>query len=69
MCVLLVVFCNAGEKRISSKNTCMKCPLGYYQPNRGEDDCIKCGDSQTTEQVGTYSKTGCIREFYFWGEK
>nr|XP_034312620.1 uncharacterized protein LOC105346442 isoform X2 [Crassostrea gigas] len=55
-----IVFCNAGEKRISSNNTCMKCPLGYYQPNRGESVCIECGDGKTTEQVGTYSKTGCI---------
>lgn len=69
MCVFFVVFCNAGEKRISSNNTCMKCPLGYYQPNRGESVCIECGDGKTTEQVGTYSKTGCIREFNFLGEK
>lgn len=62
MCVLLVVFCNAGEKRISSNNTCMKCPLGYYQPERGESKCIECDDGQTTEQVGTDTMTGCIRE-------
>lgn len=40
----------------------MKCPLGYYQPERGESKCIECGDGQTTEQVGTDTKTGCIRE-------
>lgn len=40
----------------------MKCPLGYYQPERGESECIICGDGQTTEQVGTDTKTGCIRE-------
>eukprot|EP00105_Crassostrea_gigas_P044581 XP_019928729.1 PREDICTED: signal peptide, CUB and EGF-like domain-containing protein 1 [Crassostrea gigas] len=55
-----IVVCDAGEKRISSNNTCMKCPLGYYQPKRGENDCIKCGDGQTTEQVGTDTMTGCI---------
>lgn len=40
----------------------MKCPLGYYQPKRGESVCIECGDGQTTEQVGTDTKAGCIRE-------
>lgn len=77
MCYFVVV-CDAGEKRISSNNTCMKCPLGYYQPKRGENDCIKCGDGQTTEQVGTDTMTDCIRElkillsngsFLYWKKK
>lgn len=61
MCYFVVV-CDTGEKRMSHNNTCMKCPLGYYQPERGESVCIECGDDQTTEQVGTDTKTGCIRE-------
>lgn len=61
----IVVVCEAGEKRIGSNNTCMKCPLGYYQPERGQSDCIQCLTDQTTEQEGRINQADCIRTYIF----
>ncbi|XP_061175629.1 proprotein convertase subtilisin/kexin type 5-like [Saccostrea echinata] len=55
-----IVVCEAGEKRISSNNTCMKCPVAYYQPNRGQSVCLQCSAKQTTEQEGTVYQADCV---------
>nr|XP_022318820.1 sushi, von Willebrand factor type A, EGF and pentraxin domain-containing protein 1-like [Crassostrea virginica] len=54
-----IVVCNTGEMRVVN-NTCMKCAVGSYQPNRGEDMCIKCGDGQTTQMEGTVDMASCV---------
>ena len=55
--------CNTGEMRVVNNNTCMKCAVGSYQPNRGEDMCIKCGDGQTTQMEGTVDMASCVRKY------
>ena len=56
------VVCEAGEKRMASSNTCEKCPIGEYQPMRGQSSCMPCVSGNTTEAVGTDVMTKCVRK-------
>ena len=40
--------------------TCILCPRGTYQPERGRPSCISCGQNMTTPSNGTADKLQCI---------
>ncbi|OWF52623.1 Fibropellin-1 [Mizuhopecten yessoensis] len=59
--VCTVVVCPAGQKRIAITNSCEVCPIGQYQPNQGESNCIPCSPgTYTTRTTGTDLQSDCV---------
>ena len=42
---------------------CSECPLGTYQPDQGQRECILCGQNFTTALNGTSKESDCIGNF------
>lgn len=57
-CCFLVAVCPAGS--FSSKNQCSLCPLGRYQPARGQSRCLRCPSGQTTLLEGSRRPSDCV---------
>ncbi|XP_067672504.1 uncharacterized protein [Haliotis asinina] len=53
-----VANCTAGQKTTSTG--CVDCPIGSYQPNKWQTDCISCATDKTTTGTGSTSETDCI---------
>ena len=51
--------CPAGSYSTLNR-TCILCPRGTYQPERGRPSCISCGQNLTTPSNGTADKLLCI---------
>jgi hypothetical protein len=60
--IFFLEYCDPGERRIISSNTCVKCTVGYYQPDSGKDTCIPCASGYTTAKPGEKSESDCFRE-------
>ena len=56
--------CPAGSYYSSENNTCVKCPLGTYQPAQGQTKCISCGKNLITALSGTVEESDCIGNVY-----
>jgi len=52
--------CPAGSYYSKENNTCVKCPLGKYQPVQGQMECVSCGQNLTTALNGTLEESACI---------
>ncbi|XP_046553559.1 signal peptide, CUB and EGF-like domain-containing protein 1 isoform X2 [Haliotis rubra] len=52
--------CTAGNYRNATDNTCYPCPVGQYQPQDLQDQCLSCNSSYSTSGTGTVNATGCI---------
>ena len=44
----------------TESGNCSKCPLGTYQPDQGQKECILCGQNFTTALNGTSKESDCI---------
>ncbi|XP_078317513.1 uncharacterized protein LOC111120118 isoform X8 [Crassostrea virginica] len=53
-----IAVCAAGSYR--SDNQCFLCPLGQYQPRRGQTQCLQCGPGQTTVLEGSRRAADCV---------
>lgn len=40
----------------------MKCPIGSYQPQSGQNSCVFCGPKKTTLRQGSINETQCIQK-------
>ena len=58
--------CSAGSYYTESGN-CSKCPLGTYQPDQGQKECIPCGQNFTTTLNGTSKESDCIGNIFSQG--
>lgn len=54
----VVAVCPAGS--FSSKNQCTQCPLGQYQPARGQSRCLRCPTGRTTLLEGSRRPSECV---------
>jgi hypothetical protein len=51
--------CEAGYKRVGL-DTCEKCPIGTYQPEKWQTSCISCGGLRyRTDQEASTSASAC----------
>ena len=57
--IFTIAYCSAGSYYTESGN-CSKCPLGSYQPDQGQRECISCGQNFTTTLNGTSKESDCI---------
>ena len=55
---IFIAVCAAGSYR--SDNQCFLCPLGQYQPRRGQTRCLQCGLGQTTVLEGSRRAADCV---------
>lgn len=51
---------NITMHRVTLKPHCRSCPLGTYQPEFGQTQCIKCSEGYTTSAVGSTNYLQCI---------
>ncbi|XP_070554219.1 sushi, von Willebrand factor type A, EGF and pentraxin domain-containing protein 1-like [Ptychodera flava] len=52
--------CSVGMFSPSGVEPCSPCPVGFYQPGRGQRKCLECQDPKTTYGIGTTSDDHCI---------
>ena len=38
---------------------CLECPVGTYQENKGQSDCVPCPASYSTSRAGSVSVSDC----------
>ncbi|XP_071129049.1 uncharacterized protein [Mytilus edulis] len=51
--------CEAGYKRVGT-DTCEKCPIGEYQPQKWQTSCLSCGGARyRTDQEASTSQDDC----------
>ncbi|KAJ8319082.1 hypothetical protein KUTeg_004173 [Tegillarca granosa] len=54
-----IIACPAGYKRVGT-DQCEACPIGTYQPEKWQTNCLSCGGSRfRTDQKGSTSKSQC----------
>nr|KAG5713679.1 hypothetical protein BaRGS_024727 [Batillaria attramentaria] len=60
--------CTAGTFMNQTTGSCQPCPLGYYQDQRGQENCTQCPAGTTTLSTATKTsalcKAKCGRGFY-----
>ena len=44
---------------------CQPCPLGYYQPIKGQESCITCPEGENTSSIATIHREQCIRKYIY----
>ncbi|XP_067671780.1 uncharacterized protein [Haliotis asinina] len=55
-----IVNCPPGLFQSNASSTqCDLCPLGSYQPQAAQQDCLPCGDNKTTVLMGSKLQTDC----------
>ena len=54
--------CQAGSKIVG--DSCELCPVGEYQPDPYQEDCMTCDDDRTTLSTGSTSEDDCLCECY-----
>lgn len=61
-CVLSFCFsvnCAVGYYGVAN-GTCLPCPSGFYQPNVGRTECIKCPFRRSRTESGAFAQSQCI---------
>uniref|UniRef100_H3B9U3 Signal peptide, CUB domain, EGF-like 1 n=1 Tax=Latimeria chalumnae TaxID=7897 RepID=H3B9U3_LATCH len=53
------VHCSPGHYYNSTTHRCIRCPLGTYQPEFGQNYCITCPGNTTTDFDGSTNVTHC----------
>ncbi|XP_072128698.1 signal peptide, CUB and EGF-like domain-containing protein 2 isoform X3 [Mobula birostris] len=53
------VQCSAGHFYDTNTHKCIRCPLGLYQPEFGQNHCIACPGNTTTDFDGSTNITQC----------
>ncbi|XP_069770058.1 signal peptide, CUB and EGF-like domain-containing protein 2 [Narcine bancroftii] len=53
------VQCSAGHFYDTSTHRCIRCPVGLYQPEFGQNHCIACPGNTTTDFDGSTNITQC----------
>ena len=66
--IVSIANCSAGSYYTESGN-CSKCPLGTYQPDQGQKECIPCGQNFTTSLNGTSKESDCIGNIFSQGSE
>ena len=66
--IVSIANCSAGSYYTESGN-CSNCPLGTYQPDQGQKECILCGQNFTTALNGTSKESDCIGNECFLGSR
>ena len=56
---LSTVHCSVGKYFDQSKDLCVMCPLGEYQPHAGSLKCLACPANTSTETTGTTNAQNC----------
>ena len=51
--------CDIGTYYESGQDTCLDCPLGYFNSNTYQTSCVKCPDGMTTLDTAMTSETSC----------
>eukprot|EP00105_Crassostrea_gigas_P030837 XP_011453298.1 PREDICTED: signal peptide, CUB and EGF-like domain-containing protein 3 [Crassostrea gigas] len=54
-----MTICYNGTYRNKTANVCEPCPIGEYQPNDLQEECIKCPENYSTKAAGKNSRTDC----------
>lgn len=62
-CRCLLANCPAGSHYNAENTSCVKCPVGTYQPVQGQKECIPCGNDLTTASNGTIEESDCFGMF------
>ncbi|KAL0625487.1 Signal peptide, CUB and EGF-like domain-containing protein 1 [Plecturocebus cupreus] len=59
----LAVHCSPGHHYNTTTHRCVRCPVGTYQPEFGQNHCITCPGNTSTDFDGstnvTHCKSGC----------
>ena len=58
--IFFLADCPAGSYSTLANRTCILCPRGSYQPERGRISCILCGINLTTLSHGKVNEAQCI---------
>ncbi|XP_077025217.1 signal peptide, CUB and EGF-like domain-containing protein 1 isoform X2 [Tamandua tetradactyla] len=53
------VHCSPGHHYNSSTHRCLRCPVGTYQPEFGQNHCITCPGNTSTDFDGSTNVTHC----------
>ncbi|KAB1270006.1 signal peptide protein; CUB and EGF-like domain-containing protein 1 [Camelus dromedarius] len=53
------VHCSPGHYYTTTTHRCIRCPVGTYQPEFGQNHCITCPGSASTDFDGSTSVTHC----------
>lgn len=56
---LISAICYNGTYRNKTTNVCDPCPVGEYQPDDLQEECIKCPAKYSTESAGKNNQTDC----------
>lgn len=56
---LISAICYNGTYRNKTTNVCEPCPVGEYQPEDLQEECIKCPAKYSTESAGKNNLTDC----------
>jgi len=54
-----LVACPTGMYSKSGLEPCTFCSVGFYQPDKGQKDCVKCSGKDSTHGVGSQQKSQC----------
>ena len=53
--------CSPGTYFTKEENNCLRCQVGYFQPNSGQSSCEKCPVGTTNKGEGSANCTGdCV---------
>ncbi|XP_013401500.1 uncharacterized protein LOC106167302, partial [Lingula anatina] len=52
--------CPAGSYYEESQDSCVKCPIGFYQDKVNQKFCRGCDSGTTTQQIGAHEASLCI---------
>ena len=52
--------CVAGQYLNAADNQCQACPMGQYQPEEQQTQCLDCPPNTSTDEVGISDKVGAV---------
>ena len=56
------VHCSPGHHYTTTTHRCIRCPVGTYQPEFGQNHCITCPGNTSTDFDGSTNVTHCKSE-------
>ena len=62
--LIVTGICNAGQYRNVTDNECYDCPIGQYQPDSLQTECLPCDRNLTTQQEGSNNVSQCVCECF-----
>ena len=62
--LIVTGICNAGQYRNVTDNECYDCPIGQYQPDSLQTECLPCDRNLTTRQEGSNNVSQCVCECF-----